>query len=57
MIGLSFLIFDLEVAFLYPMALFAGVLNIDSFFILFVFLLILFLGFIFELKKGLLQIA
>jgi len=53
-IGLSFLIFDLELIFLYPWALFVGMLSIESFWIFLIFMFFVILGFIFEWKKGVL---
>jgi NADH-quinone oxidoreductase subunit A len=51
-IGLSFLIFDLEIIFLYPWILFASILSYTSFLILLIFLFIVIFGFIYEWLIG-----
>jgi NADH-quinone oxidoreductase subunit A len=53
-IGLSFLIFDLELIFLYPWALFVSILSVESFWIFSCFMFFVILGFMFEWKKGVL---
>jgi len=47
-VGLSFLVFDLEVIFLYPWLLFAGSSSYISFLVFCMFVLIIVLGFIYE---------
>lgn len=51
-IALLFLIFDLEIIFLFPWILMLKYLNFLGFFSMLFFLFLLFLGFIFEWKKG-----
>ena len=52
LVGILFIIFDLEITFLFPWA--ANLRNLDNFgfFTMFIFLLILLLGFCYEWKKG-----
>ena len=52
LVGILFIIFDLEIIFLFPWA--ANLRNLDNFgfFTMFIFLLILLLGFCYEWKKG-----
>jgi NADH-quinone oxidoreductase subunit A len=47
-VGVLFIIFDLEIVFLYPWAVNLSVLGISGFFSMLVFLLVLTLGFVFE---------
>ena len=51
-IGILFMLFDLEIAYLFVWALNIGILPIYSFFFILYFLLILCFGFIYEWKKG-----
>ena len=51
-IGILFIIFDLEIAFLLPWSILLGNLGIFSFWIMIFFLIILIIGFIYEWKKG-----
>jgi NADH-quinone oxidoreductase subunit A len=51
-VGILFIIFDLELIFLYPWAVRFGVLGGSGFFVVMVFLSILTLGFIYEWEKG-----
>nr|BDN85826.1 NADH dehydrogenase subunit 3 [Microheliella maris]BDN85845.1 NADH dehydrogenase subunit 3 [Microheliella maris] len=52
LVAILFIIFDLEVTFLFPWALVLGQAPIFSFWSMFVFLVILTVGFIYEWKKG-----
>lgn len=52
LVAILFIIFDLEIAYLFPWALDNYNLSFDGLFSLFIFLIILTLGFIFEWKKG-----
>jgi NADH-quinone oxidoreductase subunit N len=56
-VGILFIIFDLEVIFLYPWAVYCGVLGGSGFCAILVFLGILTVGFIYEWKKGALDWA
>jgi NADH-quinone oxidoreductase subunit A len=51
-VGLSFLIFDLELVFLYPWSLYCGVLGIAGFWVFLFFLFLLVLGFVYEWQSG-----
>jgi len=55
LVALLFIIFDLEVAFLFPWAITLGDLGAFGFWSMFVFLLILTVGFVYEWKKGALE--
>jgi NADH-quinone oxidoreductase subunit A len=52
LVGILFLLFDLEISFLLPLAVTLVSLNIIDFVSIIVFLAILTIGFIFEWKKG-----
>ena len=52
LIAILFIIFDLEIAFLFPWAICFSVLGLGSFISMFLFLLLLGLGFIFEWRQG-----
>ena len=52
LVAILFIIFDLEIAFLFPWAISLGNLGSLGFWSMMVFLLILAIGFIYELKKG-----
>ncbi len=52
MIAVSFIIFDIEVVFLYPWAIQFRQLATPGIVAMGIFLLILFLGYLYELKKG-----
>ena len=52
LVAILFIIFDLEIAFLFPWAISLGNLGPLGFWSMMVFLLILTIGFIYELKKG-----
>jgi len=54
-VGILFMIFDLELIYLFPWILNLGNLNLFSFSIMFLFLFILTIGFIYEWKKGALE--
>jgi NADH-quinone oxidoreductase subunit A len=52
LVAMEFIVFDLEVVFLYPWAVRFLKLGIGTFIAMMVFLVILFLGLIYTLKKG-----
>ena len=52
LVALLFIIFDLEVAFLFPWAISLGNIGLVGFWSMMIFLLILTVGFIYEWKKG-----
>ena len=52
LVAILFIIFDLEIAFLFPWALTLGNLGLFGFFSMMLFLFILTIGFIYEWKKG-----
>ncbi len=52
LIAILFIMFDLEIAFLFPWAIAQGAVGIVGFWAVMVFLLILTVGFIYEWKKG-----
>jgi len=51
-VAILFMIFDLEIVFLFPWIVMFDVMSYVSFFSMIVFLFILLVGFFFELKKG-----
>jgi len=51
-VGILFMLFDLELAYLFPWVVHLGNLNFFSFFIVIFFLLLLTIGLIYEWKKG-----
>jgi len=55
LIAIIFIIFDLEVAFLFPWAIVFGQLGVFGFWSMMVFLAVLTVGFIYEWKKGALE--
>ena len=55
LVAILFIIFDLEVAFLFPWAVSLGETGVFGFWSMMVFLLILTIGFIYEWKKGALE--
>ena len=55
LIAILFIIFDLEIMFLLPWALYAYNLSFFSFWIILIFLFILIIGFFYEWKKGALE--
>tara|TARA_Y100000590_G_scaffold245070_1_gene275463 strand:- start:209 stop:574 length:366 start_codon:yes stop_codon:yes gene_type:complete len=55
LVAILFIIFDLEVAFLFPWAASLGKIGIYGFWSMMFFLLILTIGFIYEWKKGALE--
>ena len=55
LVSILFIIFDLEVAFLFPWAITLGKIGWFGFWSMMVFLLILTIGFIYEWKKGALE--
>ena len=52
LVAILFIIFDLEIAFLFPWAISLGKIGLLGFFSMMIFLLILTVGFIYEWKKG-----
>ena len=52
LVAILFIIFDLEIAFLFPWAITLGNIGLFGFFSMMLFLFILTIGFIYELKKG-----
>ena len=52
LVAILFIIFDLEIAFLFPWAITLGNIGYDGFFSMMLFLFILTIGFIYEWKKG-----
>ena len=52
LVAILFIIFDLEVAFLFPWAISLGEVGVFGFWSMMVFLGILTIGFVYELKKG-----
>ena len=55
LVAILFIIFDLEVAFLFPWAISFGSIGLFGYCSMMVFLLILTIGFIYEWKKGALE--
>jgi NADH-quinone oxidoreductase subunit A len=55
LVAILFIIFDLEVAFLFPWAITLGETGAYGFWSMFVFLMILTIGFIYEWRKGALE--
>lgn len=52
LVAILFIIFDLEVAFLFPWAMTFGEIGLFGFFSMMLFLLVLTIGFIYEWKQG-----
>jgi NADH-quinone oxidoreductase subunit A len=55
LVSILFIIFDLEICFLFPWSITLGKLHYFGFFTVFIFLVILTIGFIYEWKKGALE--
>ena len=55
LVAILFIIFDLEIAFLFPWAISLGKIGIFGFISMMIFLFILTIGFIYEWKKGALE--
>jgi NADH-quinone oxidoreductase subunit A len=55
LVAILFIIFDLEIAFLFPWAIVLDQIGIVGFVAMFIFLAILVIGFIYEWKKGALE--
>ena len=55
LVAILFIIFDLEIAFLFPWAISLGNIGLLGFFSMMIFLSILTVGFIYEWKKGALE--
>jgi NADH-quinone oxidoreductase subunit A len=55
LVAILFIIFDLEVAFLFPWAVSLGAIGLFGFWSMIVFLLVLTVGFIYEWRKGALE--
>jgi NADH:ubiquinone oxidoreductase subunit 3 (subunit A) len=52
LVAILFIVFDLEVSFLFPWSIIFGFLGFVGFFSMFFFLFILIIGFLYELKRG-----
>ena len=52
LVSILFIIFDLEIAFLFPWAVSLGTIGLIGFWSMFTFLMVLTIGFIYEWKKG-----
>ena len=55
LVAILFIIFDLEIAFLFPWAITLGEIGIFGFWSMMIFLAVLTIGFIYEWKKGALE--
>lgn len=55
LVAILFIVFDLEVAFLFPWAMAFGEIGLFGFFSMMIFLAVLTIGFIYEWKKGALE--
>ena len=55
LVSILFIIFDLEIAFLFPWAITLGKIGLFGFWSMFVFLVVLTIGFIYEWRKGALE--
>jgi len=55
LVAILFILFDLEIAFLFPWAVVLPDIGLFGFFAMMIFLLILVIGFIYEWKKGALE--
>jgi NADH-quinone oxidoreductase subunit A len=55
LVAILFIIFDLEVAFLFPWAVSLGEIGVFGFWTMVIFLLILTIGFVYEWRKGALE--
>ncbi|MEL6244872.1 MAG: NADH-quinone oxidoreductase subunit A [Pseudomonadota bacterium] len=55
LVAILFIIFDLEVAFLFPWAVSLGTIGVFGFWSMVVFLLVLTIGFIYEWRRGALE--
>ena len=55
LVAILFIIFDLEVAFLFPWAITLGKIGIFGFWSMMIFLFVLTIGFLYEWKKGALE--
>ena len=55
LVSILFIIFDLEIAFLFPWAITLGKIGIFGFWSMMIFLAVLTIGFIYEWKKGALE--
>ncbi|MDA9748944.1 NADH-quinone oxidoreductase subunit A [Pelagibacteraceae bacterium] len=55
LVAILFIIFDLEVAFLFPWAITLGKIGLFGFWSMMIFLTVLTIGFIYEWKKGALE--
>ena len=52
LVAILFLVFDLEIVFLFPLSIMLYKLSMFSFWVIFYFLFILLIGFIYEWRKG-----
>jgi NADH:ubiquinone oxidoreductase subunit 3 (subunit A) len=56
-VAILFMLFDLEIAFIFPWAVYFNFLGLVSLFVMFSFLILLIVGFIFEWREGALDWA
>ncbi|HRP03126.1 MAG TPA: NADH-quinone oxidoreductase subunit A [Candidatus Kapabacteria bacterium] len=52
MVAVSFIVFDIEVVFMYPWAVQLGQLGLAAFWAMILFIVILFVGYFYEYKRG-----
>jgi len=52
LVAILFIVFDLEIAFLFPWAVVIDSLGVNGLIVMSIFLLVLVIGFIYEWKKG-----
>jgi len=52
LVSILFIVFDIEVTYLFPWAVCLSVMDFFGFFVMFLFLFVLTLGFLYEWKKG-----
>jgi NADH:ubiquinone oxidoreductase subunit 3 (subunit A) len=57
LVAILFIVFDLEVVYLFPWAVILGTLDLSGFFIMYIFLFLLTIGFFYELEKSALDWA
>ena len=55
LVAILFLMFDLEISFLYPWAISLSMLSVAGYFAMVIFFILLTLGFVYEYKKGALE--
>jgi NADH-quinone oxidoreductase subunit A len=52
LVAILFIIFDLEITFLFPWSLVLGNIDLDGYLFMIIFIYLLFIGFFYEWKKG-----